>query len=183
MAATGAAWATPAYDRNGNMISPFPSPAGSTATFPAGSFDAWNRSVALTGTGACGYDGFHRRVLGPARPVRPATSFYSREWQVLDETSGARRRSNGATCGACGTWTTSSCGTEESPGTLEERLFALQDANWNVVAIYNASANAVAERFAYTAYGVVLPLKPGLQHAVRWHRLRLDRPLHRPRTG
>ncbi len=47
-----------------------------------------------------------------------------------------------------------------SGSTFNERLYALQDANWNVVAIYNASANAVAERFAYTAYGVVLALNP-----------------------
>ncbi len=40
-AASGAAWATPAYDRNGNMIS-IPQPGSPTATFPA-VFDAWNR--------------------------------------------------------------------------------------------------------------------------------------------
>ena len=39
-------------------------------------------------------------------------------------------------------------------GTLNERLYAMQDANWNVVAICNTSAS-VLERYAYTAYGVV----------------------------
>jgi hypothetical protein len=38
-------------------------------------------------------------------------------------------------------------------GTINERLYAMQDANWNVVAICNTSA-AVLERYAYTAYGV-----------------------------
>ncbi|NNE55535.1 MAG: hypothetical protein HKN32_05915, partial [Flavobacteriales bacterium] len=37
-------------------------------------------------------------------------------------------------------------------GTLDERLYALQDANWNVTSIVSASG-AVQERFAYSAYG------------------------------
>ena len=41
-------------------------------------------------------------------------------------------------------------------GTLNERMYALQDANWNVVAAYNTSTSAVAERYAYSAYGVCL---------------------------
>ena len=37
-------------------------------------------------------------------------------------------------------------------GTLDERLYALQDANWNVTAITNSSGT-VQQRFAYSAYG------------------------------
>jgi RHS repeat-associated protein len=44
-------------------------------------------------------------------------------------------------------------------GTLDERLYALQDANWNVVALCDESA-AVEERYAYTPYGVVAFLTP-----------------------
>ena len=40
---------------------------------------------------------------------------------------------------------------------LGERLYALQDANWNVVAIVNTSG-AVQERFSYTAYGTATAL-------------------------
>ena len=41
-------------------------------------------------------------------------------------------------------------------GTLNERCYALQDANWNVVAIYCSTAGTpgIVERYAYTAYGV-----------------------------
>ncbi len=35
---------------------------------------------------------------------------------------------------------------------LDERVYALQDANWNVVALANTSG-AVQERYAYSAYG------------------------------
>ena len=37
-------------------------------------------------------------------------------------------------------------------GSLDERLYALQDANWNVTSIVNATG-VVQERFAYSAYG------------------------------
>lgn len=36
---------------------------------------------------------------------------------------------------------------------LEERLYALQDANWNVVSISNPSSGTIQERYCYTAYG------------------------------
>ena len=44
-------------------------------------------------------------------------------------------------------------------GTLDERLYAQQDANWNVTTITNASA-AVQERFAYASYSTPLFLTP-----------------------
>jgi len=37
-------------------------------------------------------------------------------------------------------------------GTLDQRLYAIQDANWNLVAIAD-SAGSVVERYTYTAYG------------------------------
>ena len=44
------------------------------------------------------------------------------------------------------------------------RLFALQDANWNVIALFDPTADddagAIVERYAYTPYGVVLFLTP-----------------------
>ena len=43
--------------------------------------------------------------------------------------------------------------------TLNERLYGLQDANWNVVALSDTSGT-VQKRIAYSAYGVVLPLNP-----------------------
>jgi RHS repeat-associated protein len=39
------------------------------------------------------------------------------------------------------------------------RLYAVQDANWNVVALVNSSG-AVQERFSYTAYGTATALNP-----------------------
>jgi len=42
----------------------------------------------------------------------------------------------------------------DANGTLDERLFALQDANWNVTGITNTSGT-VQERYTETPYGVV----------------------------
>jgi RHS repeat-associated protein len=143
-------WATPAYDRNGNMTSiPKPAPP-STTTFSA-VFDAWNRLAALTGTATYGYDGLHRRIS--MVPASGSTRWFvnSKDWQVLEEyvgTSLDRRYVWGIRYIddlVLRDWS--------SGGTLSERHFALQDANWNVVAICNTSGT-VEERYAYTAYGV-----------------------------
>ena len=42
---------------------------------------------------------------------------------------------------------------------LDERLYALQDANWNVIALVSTSGD-VAERFNYTVFGVATALNP-----------------------
>jgi RHS repeat-associated protein len=44
-----------------------------------------------------------------------------------------------------------------SPGTLNERLWVQQDADWNVTALVNSSG-AVVERYVYSPYGVVTVL-------------------------
>ena len=44
-------------------------------------------------------------------------------------------------------------------GSPSQRLYALQDANWNVVAVCNISGE-VQEHFNYTAYGVCTVLSP-----------------------
>ncbi len=44
-------------------------------------------------------------------------------------------------------------------GTLDERLYALQDPNWNVVGLSDITG-AIQERFSYTAYGTPRVLTP-----------------------
>ena len=58
-------------------------------------------------------------------------------------------------------------------GSLDERLYALQDANWNVTAVTNASG-AVQERYAYSAYGVPIFLDAsfaGASSSYQWETL------------
>jgi hypothetical protein len=127
-------WETPAYDRNGNMTS-IPKPATpSTTSFPA-VFDAWNRLAALTGTATYGYDGLHRRIS--MVPASGSTRWFvnSKDWQVLEEYLGSSvdRRY---------VWGIRYIDDlvlrdRTTTGSLSERFYALQDANWNVVAICN----------------------------------------------
>jgi RHS repeat-associated protein len=155
----GAVWLPPGYDRNGNMTT-IPQPGNPAATYP-GVFDAWNRLVALTGTATFGYDGLHRRTIltptgGPARYF-----VNSSQWQVLEE----YLSTNTAVPDRQYVWGIRYIDDlvlrdrNITGGTLERR-YALQDANWNVVAICDTSG-AVQERYAYTAYGVCQFLDSG----------------------
>ena len=47
----------------------------------------------------------------------------------------------------------------ENNGVLDQRLYVVQDANWNVTALVDASGNVV-ERYAYDPYGGVTVLTP-----------------------
>ena len=139
------------------MIS-IPQPGSPTATYPA-VFDAWNRLMALTGTETYAYDGLHRRTLSTVSGVT-RYFYYSGEWQVLEERTGAATSVPDRQY-VWGLHYVDDLVLRDRAisGTLE-RLYALQDANWNVVAIYSDLSSAVEERFAYTAYGVVMPLNP-----------------------
>ena len=158
----GSAWATPAYNNNGNMTT-IPQPAAPTSAF-TGVYDAWNRLVKLLDplsgntvqTNA--YDGRKFRTIrndytaGVLSETRHL--FYTTGWQAIEERIGtsttAERhfvwglryiddlilRDRDTTGG----------------GTLNERLYAMQDPNWNAVAVTN-SAGVVQERYAYSPYG------------------------------
>jgi RHS repeat-associated protein len=164
---TGTHWSPPDYDSAGNMIS-MPRP-NSLADAYTGIFDAWNRLAKLgTGSGdefvpvqVNAYDGRNFRLTRlsySGGELSETRDFYqSLSWSVLEERVSAapdrqyvwglryiddlvlRDRSNG--------------------GTLNERLYGLQDANWNMVAVCDESGD-VQERFNYTTYGVCTPLNP-----------------------
>jgi RHS repeat-associated protein len=159
----GSAWATPAYNRAGNMTT-VPQPADPTKGYTA-TYDAWHRLVKLVDvpTGQTvqenAYDGRTFRVVRKSYTAGVLSEtrqlFYSTGWQVVEERVGAATaaerqfvwglryidelvvRDRDTTGG----------------GTLNERLYALHDANWNVVALANSSGT-IQERYAYSAYGV-----------------------------
>ena len=144
-------------------------------------YDAWNRLVSVNNTSgtqiaAYQYDGMNRRIVEQvaatgvsSAPVRDL--FYSQAWQVLEE----RIRSSGGDIPAAAdtryVWSpvyvdalvardrNADANTSTGTGGLEERVYALQDANWNTTAIVAASGVSgfstgdVISRFAYTPYG------------------------------
>jgi RHS repeat-associated protein len=175
-------WASPGYDAAGNMnVMPQPnSPANPyTATYDA--WNRLVTVSAGTGTSATlvaqyKYDGLNQRIIkatytgGTLSETRDF--YYNDQWQVLEErletggtlSSSANRQNvwgaqyvdelilrdrdsdNNPLTGTLGF----SSGTTSG---LDERLFAMQDGNWNVVAVAGTDST-VQERYTYSAYGI-----------------------------
>ncbi len=173
-AATGTDWADPVHDRNGNMTT-IPKPAaladGLTATY-----DAWNRLVEVkdgaTVIARYEYDGLNRRIKSHIDSGAPSNTsgidtyvhyYHNSAWQILEtrqsDTPSAQpealqpkhqyvwsrryidapvlRDENTSANGLCD----------------DQRLYYLNDANFNVTALLNTSGDAV-ERYVYSPYGV-----------------------------
>ena len=170
---SGPTWATPTYNRAGNMTA-IPKPADPASSFAA-TYDAWNRLVKLEeGANTLAeyvYDGAKRRVVKKtysAGTLDETRHFYytdPQKWQVVEE----RVESGGAILSDPDrqfVWGLRYIDDlvlrdrdTDSNGTLDERLYALQDANWNVTALADTSGT-VQERYAYSAYGVPRVLAP-----------------------
>lgn len=147
-------------------------------------YDAWNRMVKLIGSEGTvqenEYDGRGYRIVtkiytdGTLNETRHA--YFTNQWQVVEERLGIS-----STPDRQFVWrpieAIDSTGriTDEggkgsslddlilrdfsATGTLDERLYSLQDANWNVNAVVNDSG-LVEERYEYTPYGVTTVLSP-----------------------
>jgi RHS repeat-associated protein len=141
-------------DANGNTTAD-----GSGKTFV---YDAWNRLVAVkiggTTLAAYGYNGLGERVT-ETHGTTTTDLYYSSAWQVLEERVGgvvqARNVWSPVYVDALVLRDQSSL----HNGTLDQRLYVQQDANWNVTAIVDASGN-VLERYVYDPYGAVTVLAP-----------------------
>jgi len=165
-----------AYSRTGNLTT---DAAGRTLVY-----DAWNRLVSVKNASGVEvaryqYDGLNRRIVelvgtaaAPAAANAPVRdSYYSQDWQVLEE---RRRTAEGAIPATAETrfvWSPvyvdamiardSNADGRAGTGTggLEQRVYALQDANWNTTAVVAATgvtgitAGSVINRFLYTPYG------------------------------
>ena len=156
----GSAWAATAYDAAGNMTS-MPRPATPTSGYTA-IYDAWNRLVAVKAGASFiqqnQYDArnFRTVILSYSGGVLSETrhSYFTTNWRCIEERVGSAttaerhfvwgaryiddlvERDRDTTGG----------------GTLNQRLYALQDANWNMSAL-TSTAGVVAERYAYSPYG------------------------------
>ncbi|MBC8873387.1 MAG: RHS repeat-associated core domain-containing protein [Planctomycetes bacterium] len=159
----GPSWVTPVYNRAGNMTT-IPTPADPTASFAA-TYDAWNRLVKIEEGGdkvaEYEYDGAKRRSLKKtysAGLLDETRHFYyttPARWQVveerLDSSSDPDRQF------VCGLRYVDDLilrdRDTDSDTTLDERLYAMQDANWNVASIASPTGS-IEERFGYSPYGV-----------------------------
>jgi RHS repeat-associated protein len=171
-ATSGATWITPEYSRAGNMTA-VPQPFHPTAPFTA-IYDAWQRLVRLVETltsktiSEYEYDGANRRIIQKsfARGIPTDTRhlYYTKPsaWQAIEERLGIIPDSTAPDRQFIwGLRYIDDCilrdRDTDDDGTLDERLYVLQDAHWNVTAMINLSG-IVQERLAYTAYGKPLVL-------------------------
>ena len=171
----GRIWVSPTHDRAGNMLV-IPRPSDPRESYTA-TYDAWHRLVKLeqlrrrrrarAGGRVClrraqlphAEADLHRR-----RTRRTRHFYYSSRWQVLEE------RVDDTEAAACQyVWgrryiddlvlrdrdTT-------GIGILDERFYALQDANWNVISISTAYCQ-IQEHYTYTAYGTMEVRTPVFQ--------------------
>ncbi len=159
-ASTGSTWTTPAYDAAGNMTT-VPQPATLTSGYTA-TYDAWNRLVKLQdGSNLVAqyrYDGrgYRQIVLsytgGAFAEARYAYS--TDDWRVVEERVGTSTSPDRQFV-----WGDRYIDElilrdrdTDANGSLDERLYAIQDSNWNVTAVVDATG-AIQERYLYSAYG------------------------------
>ena len=156
----GAAWPTPAYDDNGNTTA-MPQPANLTSSYDA-TWDAWNRLVKLQDgsdtVAEYGYDGLNRRIVkkiyesGTLDETRHC--YYSDRAQCLEE-----RVDSSTDAAVQYLWGIRFVDDlvlrdrdTNGDGTLDERLYALCDPRFSVVAITD-DTGTVQERYGYDGYG------------------------------
>ncbi len=148
--ATAFGGATLTYDANGNLTT--------DQNGKALVYDAWNRLVAYKSGGTTletmSYDGLGRRVV--TNTCTAIDLYYSADWQVLEERVGGAAKVHYV-------WSPVYVDAlvlrdrDTGGGTLSERLWVQQDADWNVTALVNGSGT-VMERYAYDPYGTVVVL-------------------------
>ena len=163
---TGPSWVTPAYNRAGNMTT-MPKVADPT-TGQTCTYDAWNRLVKVAEgantISAYTYDAAKRRIIqksytsGTLSETRHIYYTEPSKWQVIEERVGTSPDS--ADAERQFVWGLRYIDDlilrdrdTDANGSLNERLYTMQDANWNVTAITNASGT-VQERYNYAAYGM-----------------------------
>jgi RHS repeat-associated protein len=146
------AWATPpVYDPAGNMAS-FPQPASPSSNFIA-TYDAWNRMTSInTSSGSIAtyqYDGRGRRIVKNTTAISETRHFYyTNDWQDIEERTGTSTTMDKQYVWGARFVDELVCRDDATP----QRLYAMQDANFNLTSIANASGGVV-ERYRFDPYG------------------------------
>jgi RHS repeat-associated protein len=145
---------TPTYDNNGDTTT-----GNASQQY---TFDAWNHIHAVKNAGGTAlvthsYDAAYRRIQ--EAPASGATSdlYYSASWQVLEE----RLSTHPSAPSTQMIWSPVyiDCMVlrdrdTNADGTMDERLYCLQDANYNVTSTLS-TAGGIAERYRCDPYGAV----------------------------
>lgn len=165
----GSSWVTPAYDRAGNMTT-IPKPADPTLSFAA-TYDSWNRLVKIdegaNTVAEYAYDGAKRRTIKKtyAGGVLDETRYFfytePAKWQVVEERVGVS--SNPERQFVWGMRYVDDIVERErdtnGDGTLDERLYGMQDANWNVFSV-TSTGGSIEERYWVSPHGDTMIFAP-----------------------
>jgi RHS repeat-associated protein len=154
----GPSWADPAYNAAGNMTT-IPQPAAPTSTYAA-TYDAWNRLVKLVdGANTVAeyqYDPRTYRTVAKNYTGGVLTEtrhyYYSTRWHVVEERLGTSTTPDRQFVWGLRYIDDLVLRERSVIGTLDERLYGLQDGNWNMIALTDTVGD-IQERYAYHAYG------------------------------
>ena len=144
-------WVTPAYDAAGNTTT-MPQPGTPTSSYTA-VYDAWNRMVKISAGGSTiatyAYDGRNRRIVKvTVSPAETRHFYFTDSWQDVEERVGTSTSMDKQYVWGVRYVDELVCRDDATP----LRLYALQDANFNLTAICNTSG-AVQERYRFDPYG------------------------------
>jgi len=150
--ATVSGGTAPTYDNNGNTT------GDSGLTYV---YDAWNRLVAAksgsTTVAAYAYDALGRRITETYSGTNTTNHlYYSPQWQVIEERQNGTGTSNVSYQYVWGAANVDELVLRDtySGGVKTQRLYAQQNANYDVTALINTSGQ-VQERYLYDPYGAV----------------------------
>jgi len=153
---TGPTWVTPTYDAAGNTTT-MPQVATPASSFTA-VYDAWNRMVSISSSGTTiaqyQYDGRNRRAvkLTYSGGVLSETRhfYFINDWQDVEERVGTSTSMDKQYVWGIRYIDELVCRDDATP----ERLYACQDANFNLTAVSDTSGD-VQERYLFDPYGSV----------------------------
>ena len=100
-----------------------------------------------------GCDALHRHVTDTVGST-VTDRFFSYDWQLLETKVGSNTLTRNVWSPVYVDGLVLRDRDTDSNGTLDERLYSLQDANWNTTALVNAGGT-VQERYTYTPFGQV----------------------------
>jgi RHS repeat-associated protein len=120
-------------------------------------FDGWGRIVAVKNSGgstleSLTYDGLGRQSTSTAGGTI-TTFYYSNLGQAVEEWQGGSLQARNVWSPA---YVNALIARDQSTlhnGTLDQRLYAVHDANWNVTALM-ATSGSIVERYAYLPFGL-----------------------------
>jgi RHS repeat-associated protein len=126
-------------------------------------YDAWNRLVTVKdSTGATiaayTYDGVGRRITETSSGTTTKL-YFSAAGQVLEEQVGSATQARNVWSPVYVNALVLRDQSSAHNGTLDQRLYVMQDANWNVTGLVDRSGNVV-ERYIYSPYGVATAWAP-----------------------